>query len=68
MFKLDRTVGKGYSHKEAAEHQSAYWKSKTAEERFAAVMYLNSIAYNFDMNNPPRMDKTVFRTRKHRVI
>jgi hypothetical protein len=67
MFTLNRTKGKGQSHDEAAD-QSAYWKSKTADERFAAVMYLNSIAYNFDVNNPPRMDKTVFSTRKHEIL
>jgi len=66
MFKLDRTTGKGYSHEEAANH-AAYWKSKTVEERFAAAFYLNSIVYNFDVDNPPRLDRTVFRTRKHLV-
>ena len=66
MFKLDRNIGRGHSHKEAAD-QSEYWKSKTIDERLAAVMYLNSVAYNFDMNNPPRLDRTVFYTRKHKV-
>lgn len=66
MFRLDRTIGKGHSHKEAANH-TTYWKSKTVDERLAGAMYLNSIAYNFDMNNPPRLDRTVFRTRKHGV-
>ncbi len=67
MFKLDRTIGKGQSHEQAAD-QSAYWKSKTVDERLAAAMYLNSIAYNFDVNNPPRLDKSVFSTRKHKAI
>ncbi len=65
MFKLDRTVGKGQTHEEASANQAAYWKTKTVDERLAVVMYLNSIAYNFDINNPPRLDRTVFRTRKH---
>lgn len=67
MFRLDRTTGKGKSHKEAA-NQKDFWRSKTVDERLAAAMYLNSITYNFDINNPPRMDKTVFRTRKHAEI
>lgn len=67
MFSLDRTKGRGLSHKEAAD-QSAYWKSKTVEERFAAALYLNSVAYNFDINNPPRLDKTAFKTRKHKSL
>ena len=67
MFKLDRTTGKGQSHEEATANQTAYWKSKTVDERLAAVMYLNSIVYNFDINNPPRLDRTVFSTRKHEI-
>ncbi len=61
MFRLDRTKEKGQSHEEAAD-QSAYWQSKTVEERFAAAMYLNSVAYNFDINNPPRLDRTAFKS------
>lgn len=64
MFRLDRTKGKGLSYEEAA-NQVAYWRSKTMDERLAAVMYLNSIAYNFDVNDPPRLNRSVFRTRKH---
>jgi hypothetical protein len=67
MYTLDRTIGKGHSH-EANTYQSAYWKTKSAEERLAAAMYLNSVAYNFDINHPPRIDRTVFRTRKHKII
>ena len=67
MFKLDRTKGRGQSHEDATANQSAYWKSKTVDERLAAAMYLNSIAYNFDINNPPRLHRTVFRTRKHEI-
>ena len=66
MFRLDKTTGKGHTHKSLAEENKAYWKSKTVEERVSAVMYLNSIAYNFDVNNPPRLDKTVHSTRKHK--
>jgi len=66
MFRLDRSYGKGHKH-ENAEKDSAYWKTKTVDERLAAAMYLNSIAYNFDINNPPRMDKTIFSCRKHKI-
>ncbi len=66
MFRLDRTVGKGHSHDDAA-NQSLYWKSKTVDERLAGAMYLNSVAYSFDINNPPRLDRTVFSTRKHEI-
>jgi hypothetical protein len=67
MFRLDRTIGKGQTHKDAADH-AAYWRSKTVEERFAAAMYLNSIAYNFDPDNPPRLNRNAFSTRKHKAV
>lgn len=57
---LDRTAFKHQTFEEA-DKQLAYWKSKTVEERLAAAMYLNSIAYNFDINNPPKMDRSYFR-------
>ena len=63
-FKLDRSVGKGRSHEDKSNERE-YWLTKTVDERLEAVMYLNSIAYNFDIENPPKMDKTVFRSRKH---
>jgi hypothetical protein len=44
-----------------------YWKDKSYEERLAAANYLNSVSYDFDINNPPKMDKTVFSMRKHKV-
>ena len=65
MFKLDRTIGKGHTHEDAPK-DSSYWKTKTVEERLYAAMYLNSIAYGFDINNPPKMDKTVFSSRKNK--
>jgi len=65
-FKLDRTVFKHQSIEEADKNTN-YWLSKTLEERLAASFYLNSIAYNFDINNPPKMDRTVFSMRKNDI-
>ena len=67
QFRLDRTKFKMQSFEEA-DHQMEYWQTKTVNERLAAAFYLNSVAYQFDINNPPRMDKTVFSMRKHSVI
>lgn len=61
-FKLDRTAFKAQSHE--AEDKSKNFQHLTAKERLEIAFYLNSIAYNFDRNNPPRMDKTFFSTRK----
>ena len=38
---------------------------ETLAERLRVAMYLNSVAFNFDINNPPRMDRTVFSCRAH---
>ena len=65
-FRLDRTKFKMQTFKEA-DNQYKYWKTKTLEERLAAAHYLNSVAYNFDLNNPPRLDRTIFSMRKHKI-
>jgi len=62
-FKLDRTAfsaGKLEDQKNDVE----YWLSRQPLERFLAGIYLQSIVYNFDPENPPRMDKTFFFKRK----
>jgi hypothetical protein len=61
-FKFDRTAFKGQTLHEAANH-AEYYKKLTWQERLKIAEYLNSIAYNFDINNPPRMDKTKFSTK-----
>ncbi len=62
-YKLDRTAFVQQT-KEQATNQQEYWLAKTVNERLEAAFYLNSVAYNFDINNPPRMDKTFFTIRK----
>ncbi len=61
-FKLDRTAFKAHTLKEAANHASAY-KKLSWQDRLRVAAYLNSIAYNFDLNNPPGMDRTKFSAR-----
>ena len=64
-FKLDRTAFRATSHEEKGNNFE-YWKTKTAAEKLAAAFYLNSVAFNFDINNPPKMDKTIFSMRKQK--
>jgi len=61
-FKLDRNAFKAQSLKDAADHASVYNKM-TWQERLKVAAYLNSVAYNYDVNNPPRMDRTKFSTK-----
>ncbi|MGB8194663.1 MAG: hypothetical protein WCF67_22210 [Chitinophagaceae bacterium] len=61
-YKLDRTAFKAQTAEEAS-HQYGYWKKQTHEERLKAAFYLNSVAFNFDINNPPRLDRNSFKMR-----
>ena len=58
-FRLDQTAFKAHTMKEAANHAAEY-KKMSWQDRLKVATYLNSIAYNFDLNNPPRMDRTKF--------
>lgn len=58
-FTLDRTAFKAHTLKEAANHADEY-KKLSWQERLKVAAYLNSVAYNFDLNNPPRLDRTKF--------
>ena len=61
-FLLDRTIGKAYTAAEAADHGS-YYKNMSWQERLRIAAYLNSIAFNYPIDNPPRMDKTKFKAK-----
>lgn len=59
MFKLDRTAFKAQTHAQASD-KYAYWKTKTLAERLSAAYYLNSVAYNYPINDPPKLDRSFF--------
>ena len=63
-YQLDRMKFKMQSFQEA-DMQHDYWMTKSVEERMRAAYYLISVAFDFDINNPPRLDKNIFSTRKH---
>ena len=58
-YRLDKNTFKHQTLEEAS-HQLAYWEKKDHSERLRAAHYLNSIAYQFDVDSPPKMDKTAF--------
>ena len=62
-YRLDRTAFKAQTVDEAAKSHAVYYKSLTWQERLRIANYLNSIAYNYPENEPPKMDKTVFKVR-----
>jgi len=58
-FKLDRIAFKAQTIKEAANHSKEY-KNLSWQDRLKVASYLNSVAYNYDINNPPVMDRRKF--------
>ena len=67
VFRLDRPAFHTGTHARAeAYHRQP--PPETMAERLRAVLYLNSVAFNFDLNNPPCLDRTAFscRARTHR--
>jgi hypothetical protein len=64
MYRLDRHAFKMQTFQEA-DHTKSYWLKQSPEERLKAAWYLICSAYGLDYNNPPRLDRTVFKARKN---
>ena len=61
---MDKTAFKMQTFEEADDAMRNY-TNHSIKERLEIAYYLTSVAYQFDMEHPPRMDKTVFRIKKH---
>jgi hypothetical protein len=59
-LKMDRTAFWAGKISDQTERNRVFWSKKTLDERLAAAAYLNSIAYGYPLDSPPRMDRTVF--------
>lgn len=59
-YRLDKTAFKQTKLEDQGNNR-AYWMSRTPAERLAAAWYLTCRAYGIDPNNPPKMDKSLFR-------
>ena len=64
-YRLDKTAFKAQTA-EAASNHATYYKTLTWQERIKIANYSNSIAYNYPVENPPRLDKTKFSTRSRK--
>ncbi len=62
MFKLDRNYHKAYNLKDFYREIDNY-KHLSFEEKLKVFAYLQSVAYNFKLGFPPRMDKTMHSSR-----
>ncbi len=63
-MKLDRTAYKAYNFKDQTSESENY-KGLSFQELCDVFNYLQSVAYNFKLNNYPKMDRTVHSCRKH---
>ncbi len=63
-FRLDRRAFHMGTHEET-EYYYARNQPKTFAERLQAATYLNSIAFRYDITDPPRLDRMAFSARKH---
>lgn len=63
MYRLDRTAFKAHTSHEAAAMHASYYKNIGILERLRIAHYLNSIAFNFSINDSPKLDKTKFSVR-----
>jgi hypothetical protein len=64
-MKVDRTAHWAGKFEDNEKRIKAEVQHKTAKERLEDALYLNSVAYNFDINNPPKLDRTAFSMRKN---
>jgi thiol:disulfide interchange protein len=64
-FRLDKTAIWCGTHKENEKRTFEYWQNKTIRERLEAAAYLNAQAWGYDVENPPKMDKTCF---SHQIL
>ena len=58
-YRLDKTTFQAMSVEEADDYMRDY-RSYSWKERLKVSFYLTSLAYGFDINHPPAMDKTIF--------
>jgi hypothetical protein len=63
-YRMDKTAFKMQTFEEADNAMRDY-SNHSVKKRLRIYWHLTSIAYKFDLDNPPRMDKTVFSMRKH---
>ena len=62
MFKLDRTFSTSGNFKDSKK-ESEYYRNMTFDERAKVFAYLQSVAYNFEIGNSPRLDKSIHSAR-----
>ena len=63
-YRLDKTAFRGMTVEEADNYMRDY-RNYNWKERLRISFYLTSLAYGFDVNTPPRMEKNIFSPSKN---
>lgn len=63
-FRLDRSAFHMGTHAENARYHAAQ-QPATVAERLLAAAYLNSVAFGYPLDSPPRLDRQAFSVRQH---
>ncbi len=66
MYRLDRTAFSAQTATDASKMDRIYYKNLSWQERLKIANYLNSVAFNYPENNPPKMDKSIFSVRSRK--
>lgn len=64
QIKLDRTLFSMTKSKNQKLESSSY-SQLNVYERLNITAYLNASAFNFPINEPPKIDKSIFKMSKH---
>ena len=62
--RLGRTVHRASTYKQAVQYHARH-PPATPAKRLRAATYLNSVAFGYDLDNPPWLDRTAFAMRQH---
>lgn len=58
-YRVDKTAFQAMTVQESDDYMRIY-RNNGWKERLKTSFYLTSLAYSFDINNPPKMGKTFF--------
>jgi hypothetical protein len=62
-YRLDKSAFQAMTVQEADDYMRNY-RNYNWKDRLRISFYLTSLAYSFDLNIPPKMDKSVFKALK----
>lgn len=65
MFRLNKSISKAQSWDDA-EREKVFSKETSYAQRLREANYLIAQAFNFPIDNPPKMNKNIFSSRKHK--